>query len=81
MPDIKLRKMKRQWGNCSLKGIITLNTALIKAPEICIDYVILHELCHFAEHNHSPRFYRLLTQVMPDWKIIKAQLDHTTSSY
>lgn len=74
-PDIKLIKMKKQWGNCSVKGYLTLNPMLVKAPRECIDYVILHELCHFAEHNHSPNFYRLLTQVMPDWKKRKARLD------
>ncbi|MFK8078328.1 MAG: M48 family metallopeptidase, partial [Granulosicoccus sp.] len=48
---------------------------LVKAPRDCIDYVILHELCHIKEHNHGERFYRLLTQQMPDWKKTKQQLD------
>lgn len=74
-PEIKLVKMKKQWGNCSVKGYLTLNPMLVKAPRECIDYVILHELCHFAEHNHSTRFYKLMTQVMPDWKKRKARLD------
>lgn len=74
-PEIKLVNMKKQWGNCSVKGYLTLNPMLVKAPQECIDYVILHELCHFAEHNHSPKFYRLLTQVMPDWKKRKTRLD------
>lgn len=46
-----------------------------KAPRECIDYVILHELCHIAEHNHSERFYRLMSQVMPDWAKTKERLD------
>ncbi|MFC0950477.1 M48 family metallopeptidase [Pasteurella multocida] len=74
-PEIKLIKMKKQWGNCSVKGYLTLNPMLVKAPRECIDYVIMHELCHFAEHNHSPNFYRLLAKVMPDWKKRKARLD------
>ncbi|MNI90038.1 WLM domain protein [compost metagenome] len=67
--------MQTQWGSCSPKGRITLNPHLVKTPRECIDYVILHELCHIAEHNHSERFYRLLTQVMPNWEKVKARLD------
>ena len=74
-PDIRLMTMRTQWGNCSPSGVLTLNPHLVKAPTICIDYVILHELCHLVEHNHSDRFYQLLTQVMPDWAKIKNQLD------
>lgn len=74
-PPIKLRYMNTQWGNCSATGIITLNPNLIKAPKECIDYVILHELCHIAEHNHSERFYHLMNQVMPGWQKIKNRLD------
>jgi predicted metal-dependent hydrolase len=75
IPPIKLLTMKKQWGSCSPKGNILLNPHLVKAPRECIDYVILHEICHLQEHNHSPEFYRLLSQLMPDWKTIKARLD------
>ncbi|KRI44011.1 MULTISPECIES: M48 family metallopeptidase [Acinetobacter] len=74
-PSIRLMTMRTQWGNCSPSGVLTLNPHLVKAPTICIDYVILHELCHLVEHNHSERFYQLLNQVMPDWAKIKNQLD------
>jgi len=75
--EIKLRKMKSRWGSCSSGGDITLNTELVCAPEICIDYVILHELCHLREHNHSPAFYALMSKVMPDWKRTKKLLNQT----
>ncbi len=75
-PDIRLMTMRTQWGNCSPSGLLTLNPHLVKAPAICIDYVILHELCHLVEHNHSERFYQLLSQVMPDWERVKVRLDN-----
>lgn len=74
-PPLRLLIMQTQWGSCSPNGRITLNPNLVKAPRDCIDYVILHELCHLAEHNHSERFYRLLGQVMPKWEGIKQRLD------
>lgn len=74
-PPIRILSMKTQWGSCSPRGRLTLNPHLVKAPRECIDYVILHELCHIAEHNHSERFYRLLGQVMPNWEQTKNQLD------
>ena len=74
-PALRILTMQTQWGSCSPKGRITLNPQLIKAPRECIDYVILHELCHIAEHNHSERFYRLMGQVMPKWEKTKERLD------
>ncbi len=74
-PPLRLLVMQTQWGSCSPNGRITLNPNLVKAPRDCIDYVILHELCHLAEHNHSERFYRLMSQVMPGWEPVKARLD------
>lgn len=74
-PPIKLLTMKRHWGSCSPKGAVTLNPALIKAPAHCVEYVLLHELCHLAEHNHSPRFYALLDRHMPNWRAAKDELD------
>lgn len=74
-PQMRLLTMRTQWGSCSPNGRLTLNPYLVKAPRECIDYVILHELCHIAEHNHSERFYRLMGQVMPEWERIKTRLD------
>lgn len=74
-PPLRIQTMSTQWGSCSPRGALTLNPHLVKAPRDCIDYVILHELCHIAEHNHSERFYRLMSQVMPNWTQVKARLD------
>ena len=74
-PLITLRTMRKRWGSCSPRGHIVLNPHLVKAPRDCIDYVIMHELCHLKEHNHGPQFYRSLSQVMPDWKAVKSRLD------
>jgi len=74
-PPWKLRLMKKQWGSCSPQGMLSLNPHLVKAPRECVDYVILHELCHLKEHNHSKKFYSLLHQHMPEWETIKAKLD------
>ncbi|MCE2746802.1 MAG: M48 family metallopeptidase [Burkholderiales bacterium] len=74
-PPLRVLTMQTQWGSCSPEGRITLNSQLVKAPRECIDYVILHELCHIAEHNHSERFYRLMGQVMPKWEKTKERLD------
>ena len=80
-PPLHILTMQTQWGSCSPNGRLTLNPHLVKAPRECIDYVILHELCHLAEHNHSERFYRLLHQVMPTWEVIKARLDARAGWY
>ena len=77
VPDatFEIRKLKTRWGSCTKKGKIILNLDLIKAPAECIDYVILHELCHLKEHNHGPRFWRLLEKVMPDYKQVRKRLN------
>ncbi|MCG8314725.1 MAG: M48 family metallopeptidase [Pseudomonadales bacterium] len=79
-PSIRIQTMQTQWGSCSPAGRLTLNPLLVKAPRECIDYVILHELCHIAEHNHSKRFYRLMNQVMPNWESTKSRLDSMATS-
>ena len=71
---ITIRTMKRRWGSCSSKGRITLNSELIKIDEIYTDYVILHELCHLKQHNHSAEYYRLLSEVFPEWKTVRKNL-------
>lgn len=80
-PNIKIKSMETQWGSCSPKGDILLNPNLIKGSKASIEYVLLHELCHLAEHNHSERFYRLLEQVLPNWREIKDTLDSKATYY
>ena len=79
--DIRLthRFMKKRWGSCSMNGNILLNTELIKANKACIEYVILHELCHLIHPNHSKDFYRILTEVLPSWEKIKLNLERSLS--
>jgi predicted metal-dependent hydrolase len=74
-PTIRLKKMHKRWGSCTCTANITLNSELIKAPSQCIDYVIVHELCHLRVHGHNDRFFRLLTACMPDWQRRKRRLD------
>ncbi len=74
-PPWQLRKMKKQWGSCSPKGKLSLNPLLVKAPRVCIDYVIVHEMCHLKYHNHSDGFYKLLKRQLPCWEAVKERLD------
>ena len=66
-PTVRYRRMKKRWGSCTPSGMVMLNTELAKAPVNCIDYVIMHELCHLKEPKHGKGFYRLLSKCMPDW--------------
>ena len=75
MPQIKLRQMKSQWGNCHwLQGYITLNKALARCPERLREYVALHELVHFLHHDHSLLFYAAMSRRMPDWQERRQEL-------
>lgn len=75
MPTLKIRKMEKRWGSCTLDGHIILNLELISASIDCIDYVIIHELCHLREHRHNRIFYQLLSIALPDWEDHKTKLD------
>lgn len=74
-PKLSIRHMKTRWGSLSSSGRLTLNIDLIRAPNECLDYVVIHELCHLKHHNHSPAFYELLEATMPDWKKRKHKLE------
>ena len=68
---IKIREYKSRWGSCSIDSIITFNWRLIMAPPHVIKYVIIHELMHIKEYNHSPEYWRLVESLYPNKK--KAQ--------
>ena len=74
-PEIAIRVMKTRWGSCSSPDRIALNLKLIQVPKTYIDYVVMHEVCHLIERNHSPRFHELLDRAMPDWRERKWRLD------
>ena len=79
-PSLRIRDMETRWGSClAKKGIITLNKRLLEAPRHCIEYVVMHELCHLVHPNHSRQFYAFLTMLMPDLKEQKQYLDKTAA--
>lgn len=73
--SIVFRNMPTRWGSCTPKGKIILNPELIKAPRGCIEYVIIHELCHLIHHDHTQKFIDLQTKEMPDWEKWKSKLE------
>lgn len=73
--SIILREMPTRWGSCTPRGKIILNPELIKAPKGCIEYVIIHELCHLIHHDHTQKFIDLQTKEMKDWEKWKMRLE------
>jgi predicted metal-dependent hydrolase len=76
-PRLVLRTMRTRWASLSQAGILSVNPDLIRAPLTCIDYVLVHELCHLDEPHHGPGFWRLLSRRMPDWEAHKRRLEKT----
>jgi predicted metal-dependent hydrolase len=73
--SIVLREMPTRWGSCTPQGKIILNPELIKAPKGCIEYVIIHELCHLIYRDHTQRFLDLQSREMKDWVKWKSKLE------
>ena len=71
---VAIRDQKSRWGSCSRKGNLNFNWKLIMAPPQVLDYVVIHELCHLWEFNHSPRFWALVEAQMPEYEVWKKWL-------
>lgn len=75
-PVLEIRIMTKRWGSCiASKGKVILNLELIKAPTHCIEYILVHELCHLKYPSHDKEFYNFMLKVMPDWKEKKGRLE------
>ncbi|MAM30480.1 MAG: metal-dependent hydrolase [Flavobacteriaceae bacterium] len=75
-PQLEIRRMAKRWGSCNTVDKITINPELIKAPSKCIEYVLVHEMCHFVVPKHNKAFYRTLSLIMPNWKKWKDKLEN-----
>ncbi|MBC7383778.1 MAG: M48 family metallopeptidase [Bacteroidia bacterium] len=73
--QLSIRSMPTRWGSCTTIGKIILNPELIKAPKGCIEYVIIHELCHLIHRNHTQKFIDLQSKEMPGWEKWKMKLE------
>ena len=71
---VTVRAQRSRWGSCSSKHNLSFNWRLILAPPQCLDYVVIHELCHLTEFNHSPRFWAMVEKQMPDYTVWKEYL-------
>ncbi len=76
-PRLVMRAMVTRWASLSPTGLMSVNPDLIRAPLMCIEYVLVHELCHLEHPHHGPAFWRLLTRRMPDWQERKVRLERT----
>mgnify|MGYP001607235311 CR=1 FL=1 len=68
---VSIKNHKSRWGSCSKKGNLNFNYKLALLPQELADYVIVHELCHLGEFNHSPKFWKLVARAIPNYKALK----------
>ena len=74
-PTLRLRYMTSRWGSCMpVKKVITMNTRLLLGPTEFAHYVMVHEFAHFIEANHSSRFYKVMSDVLPNWQQVKVKM-------
>ena len=65
--SVNIKLFENRWGSCSAKGRIDFNWKIIMAPNRIVDYIVVHELCHLIQHDHSPKFWKEVERVMPDY--------------
>ena len=75
-PVLKVRQMKTRWGSCNVKTHhININLALYEKGPECLEYVVVHEMCHILEASHNKIFWGYVAQNFPDWKNVRARLN------
>lgn len=79
MPHLEIRRMTKRWGSCNTTDRVIINPEIIKASSKCIEYVLIHEMCHMVVTNHNKEFYRTLQTVMPTWRKWKDKLENRLS--
>ena len=72
--DVCVRKQKTRWGSCSQKGNLNFNYKILFLPKKLQDYIVVHELCHLKEFNHSQNFWKLVGSILPEYKDLRADL-------
>ena len=72
--SVGIKTFKSRWGSCHLSGDILYNWNIVIAPNRIVDYVVVHELCHLKQHDHSDKFWKLVGQVIPDYAECKEWL-------
>lgn len=75
VPPLIVRRLRTRWGSCSPEGRIVMNVEAVRLPAGCVDYLLLHELCHLREPHHGAAFWRLLGACMPEWERWRRRLD------
>jgi predicted metal-dependent hydrolase len=76
VPAWGIKRMKTKWGTCNIEARrIWLNLELIKKPPQCLEYIVVHELAHFLERNHSERFVALMDRLLPQWRLVRDELN------
>jgi|WetSurMetagenome_2_1015567.scaffolds.fasta_scaffold00882_10 predicted metal-dependent hydrolase len=76
-----IRDQKSRWGSCSIKRNLNFSYRIIFLPPELADYLIVHELCHLGEMNHSPRFWKLVEKTIPNYKLLRRKLLKNGNSY
>jgi hypothetical protein len=77
-----VKRMKTKWGSCSAESKrIWINLELAKKPVQCLEYIVVHEMVHLLERNHTERFIALMDEFMPSWRLLRDELNHTPLSH
>jgi predicted metal-dependent hydrolase len=78
--SVRVKNYKSRWGSCSAKGDISYNWRIMMAPHSIVDYVVVHELCHILEQNHSSKYWKHVERYVPNWRECREWLKENEES-